>query len=831
MWWLATSALLGLSAAAGDSELDSFLRLLERHGLTRLELVALEQALDRNLIEAERHPLLARLSLAIANTAEQSQNPAEVGALRERLDAACDKAGDEAAARMGRLRLAMHEADLIRVQLLRCMVDGCEAIVGADLSNAAAELEVPLGKLLDECEKERRDAEKALDRVSAAEAPRAGTRLARAERAGEEARLRMGWLLLARAWKARQAGGEDTAVRAAAWQSLPFFARVLAVTDGCVDPVEASLDMRAEQWYAEAILGVALARSLSGVWSEAEPWVATLGNAPMAESIRGHASAWEVLLALEAGAPESATAALGRAGSAAAACEAARLVLRRLQEQRMRGAIPELLGAEAVRVLVTRCGWAALAEAAPDATRMPEGFTRACAEVASGVGSTQSNDPRSTVKSVRAAISARPEPLRAFDPWLQVAAAEALLKAAESSPQARAEFALEAREMARVAKKCEDAQLAADAAALELAAAAGTEGDSAAVAVLRREFLARFPDDARSDGLRVESAESGVPMNDAALADLLNIRLGTPEGPRARRAASRVMYERFLAASGESRAPAAAGLLALEAPESAAWPKGSVDVVVRRQLHAALDPAVRDVQRAAELMALARSHGVITERAVAEELGLREVELAVALDQLELSLSAAAALPAGAPANEARELVLAALWRKVSAGERLPLSDESMTIAQRLIAETVTAAGLTPADCARRAAAAQILISMGETADVSRAAEALRAVAPCADAPDASNATLRTAADAAFASGSVQAQTWLAKLSARLDPCTPECCRARAELVGMLISTDPGAARRLLQQHQVFVPEWGPAPWGAKLQELAASLGVREVGQ
>lgn len=831
MWWLATSALLCLSAAPGDGEFDALLRLLERHGLERLELLALEQAIDRNPVESERDQLLARLSLAMANTAEQSQDPAEVDALRQRLDAACDKPGDEAAARMGRLKLAMHEADLIRLQLLRCMVDGCGPAGGEARADPLTDLEVALGKLLDECEKERRDAERQLDRVSAMEAPRAGTRLVQAERASEEAQLRMGWLLLARAWNARQGGGDDTAVRAAAWQSLPFFARVLAVTDGCVDPAEASLDMRAEQWYAEAMLGVALARSFSGAWPEAQPWVATLSAPPMAESIRSHAVAWEVLLALEAGAAESAAAALAGAGSDEAACEAARLVLRRLQDSRMREAIPESLGDTAVRVLVRRCGWAALAEAAPDAARLPEGFARACAEVALGQSAGASSDPRSTVNSARAALKARPESMRAFDPWLQVAAAAALLSAADASPRARAEFAPQAREMAKSAKDCADEQVAADAAALELAAATSIEGDSAAVAALRGEFLARFGQDERSAGLRVEGAELGGPLSDAALAGLIDIPLGSPEGPRARRAASRALYERFLAASGESRMAAARALLALEPPATDAWPKGSVDVVVRRQLHAALDPAVADVQRADELMKLVRSRGAIADRAVAEELGLREVELAVAQGHLDESLSAASALPEGAPAKEARELVLAALWRRVSAGERLPLSGEAMTVAQGLIATTLSQSGVTSADCARRAAAAQIIMAMGTAGDRALAAEALRAVGDCADAPDAPNATLRTAADAALNAGSGQAQAWLARLSARLDPSTAECCRARAELVGLLINSDPDAARRLLQQHQVFVPNWGPAPWGLKLRELAESLGVREIGQ
>ena len=94
--------------------------------------------------------------------------------------------------------------------------------------------------------------------------------------------------------------------------------------------------------------------------------------------------------------------------------------------------------------------------------------------------------------------------------------------------------------------------------------------------------------------------------------------------------------------------------------------------------------------------------------------------------------------------------------------------------------------------------------------------------------------SLEVAADAAIAAGQARAaRDALITLVSVLAPTSVERSRRQCQLVEILAVNDPDEARKVLAQHQVFDPAWGPAPWGGRLKELAKSLGMRveEEGQ
>lgn len=99
-----------------------------------------------------------------------------------------------------------------------------------------------------------------------------------------------------RAYLAWLSGGEDMALEA---QKL--FGVLLATGDAFPDPNDVSLDLRDDEIYAESILGMAFAKSVTDSVATVEAWLDLLDDPTTAEYVRRNLPYWEIALHAQAG--------------------------------------------------------------------------------------------------------------------------------------------------------------------------------------------------------------------------------------------------------------------------------------------------------------------------------------------------------------------------------------------------------------------------------------------------------------------------------------------------------------------------------------------------
>lgn len=396
--------------------------------------------------------------------------------------------------------------------------------------------------------------------------------------------------------------------------------------------------------------------------------------------------------------------------------------------------------------------------------------------------------------------------------------------------------------------------------------AAARPGAPAELAARRSQagavFLQSFPDSPRAARLLLMRAAAGEVGDDEALRVLEAVPKDAPMFEPARRQIARILYARFRAASGTERDFAALRfitvaeeLLALDRraattnPPSDPAAAGRAVLRARQLLDALLGVTNPDADRALSTLELLRTLARLTGQDIAEheaELVFRELQIAIIRGRdtdAELLAERLAALPAARteylPAAErlvyrraadqfrsarSPDSRIEAAQRVVMHGVKIidrliPGADRSADAASTVLQSTVAAAAFALWESSQSDPSAP---GNEEMRDLSmrldravlkaspRHEESLRRLAVTADATGDHRAALEcwSVLLAAAASGS---EAWF---------------EARYHALRLLVKLEPARARDLLAQHKLLFPDYGPAPWGARIRELEAGPGA-----
>ncbi len=636
---------------------------------------------------------------------------------------------------------------------------------------------------------------------------------------------------------------------------LRAWAEILETGMPFPEPDHTSVDLRGEEYYAQSILGMALTKAIKGPIEISDGWFELLGSEGIWPGLADH-NAWKLHALVDAGeygrAADLIVAAVPPIDPSTAVGVA------------MRSAV-ESCQSPASIVLAQRALEVAAAQGNLAAARK---LGKSIPELAQGAAFTAAMLRGVEAYEAGRAAGAAPSAKSSF----AVAATE-LAKAVELAPTgSKAIAAIEellAWAQLGAARHCDAAQAFESASArlsgnradesLWMAVRSADLGECAATekqegrrsGELASLYLKLFPEGNHSQEAMAVLSKSPEAQKDASFVKLLEQTALQPGAPvSVREAAATLLYRRFRGAHGDLRLSEARRLLGIPGTAPVEWPKGTVDLLTRQQLEAALDPAVRELGEARRLLAeIAAQYPEGREPALLKsELALRRLSLAIEERDLARALAALTAVrfindSAWRPVGEA--LFVAGIERMVAEGAinatQGPLVASTITEARRSLRDSVRKlADVAKADVAsvalgraliEEARAIRVSSGSGENDQLAQAAKLDREALAIANdvlahrLDDASAVSLK--ADAALACGDFDAAyEALSRLVGGLPERSDEWFVRKAELCELLARTDPEGARKALAQHAVLMPEWGPGEGGKRLRALAERMGV-----
>ncbi len=853
--------LLALALVAGGARAsaapDDTLDYLEARGLDALAALRLE-SLAEGATGDLRNGYLERLADLYARLLDERAGTDGETRLLERADRLADELavakGDllRVAAAQARYRRAAGVAERIRAG---APVDPAEAI-----ALLAAQERVLLGAA-DRADKRAADADRVLDRADGLARDLAADRVDRERALAARARFLAAWSLVYHGLLAR----ETTSFA----EAETLFADMLGANEGRLSPADVSEDLRADDAFASAILGLALAKARTSGYSEAGRWLALLEHDGTAPAIRDAAPGWRMVAALDARAFAAAREAFEPLALREDAANWARVAVARAVEDGMGDkdalqlrtlALAQLAARRdlaSVRELVERFGEGVLGEDRAGfvpryvrAVRLYEDSQRAVDAAGDDADRLVSDDVRGPAREAADALAAT---LAAADAPSFVDAASSCRLMLGWSLRAAGDFEAAAAAFDEVAAATvgERAEDAARLAVLSIDDARRGERDAAARARLDADlvarvdaFLSRFPASDRVPEMLVRKvAASGAPSA-TDVERLLEVKPGTPEWLASRRQAVFALYRAF---RGEKTDRRAAGrrfvevLAELPVDEATGLPASS-SAIARQALEVALANEVRDLRLATtllEALAKAAELGQFDLREADEELAYRRLQLAMASDRwadVEVALA-----PFEKP--EATDLwadaALRLALRGAEARRRAATDDDPArggfvaTILRAGDAILVRAGGVdavlagddgTLLQVARVALDARVDL-LRSSADADEAARALvLARGLLAKAPrDAS--LLRATALAAETAGDLeQAADCLRSLVGGLPPRTEPWFEAKVDQLRVLARLDPSRAAAVFAQFRALYPELGPEPHRSRFLEISRGL-------
>lgn len=387
--------------------------------------------------------------------------------------------------------------------------------------------------------------------------------------------------------------------------------------------------------------------------------------------------------------------------------------------------------------------------------------------------------------------------------------------------------------------------------------AAVTAGDTSAA--LRRDelallYLSTYPDTERAARLLLRRAAAGTVSDEQAVEVLLRVGRESRLYAASRRQAAVLLYRMFRSAQPADRDYAALRFLGV-ADEllagdteralgaSSAELQDAVHRVVttaRQVLDAALARSAPDVARAQQ--ALQAIDGVLAHSGlrlaeIADELEFRRLQVALALrDGPGVDRAFAALRESGGRFAEAAERLL---YRDALSRRNRDPDDTAAAIdVVRFGSRIIEREGSTPEALGKdsvytlhdRVADAAAHLWRVQGSEFMRD-EALRIDRALLASGRRTQGVVRRAAEVAEAAGDVTLalECWNTLVSG-IDPSREEWFEARWHSLRLMAATDPTLAMEVLRQHLVFHPALGPEPWGSRLRELAAGLGVPAEG-
>jgi len=386
--------------------------------------------------------------------------------------------------------------------------------------------------------------------------------------------------------------------------------------------------------------------------------------------------------------------------------------------------------------------------------------------------------------------------------------------------------------------------------AAEDASERGTPDMEPRVEQLSALFIDTFPEDERAARLVLRTA-GGARSDEQAVEILLSVPPEAAIYRAARLRASGILYRMYRTASPGERSAAAARFMSVASAfvrgeRRRIETSGTADAdevqqivgLMRQMLHVSVSPRSPDLARARELLdgvdrvleAAGLAPGSIGP-SFEHEIAFRRLQLAAAEGDAARvdSLAEKLAGVEGPYAEAADRYVFR--W----AVGRFKENPGSMTDARRVVrhgARVMAAVGGSVDAFAARgigsvaesvaSAARAIWQAEGDTSmrDLAIRVDGSRIEAGRADA-----ASLRRYASMTEEAGQLDetARAWR-RLSAATEAPNPAWFEARYNLIRVLSETDPELAAQTMEQHAALHPEYGPAPWGAKLRALREEL-------
>lgn len=860
---LAAAAIVAclLSAtAAGQQELAGY---LERLGLSRLLIEHYERELAAGAIGDERTRIVNRLAEAYPEQLERETDAARRAALLERSQAFLNREQPKEAdaLRLALLRVRYRDAARTAEDLRAALVDDSQRD-GAIATLEAVGAEVV--RLRQRLESRQRDLDRRSDRTSGLQGEVALERADRVRGLVQETASLEAWALYYRAVLT----GDATLAEAA----QPIFGRIVDASQNYPTPKDVSLDLRANDFYANAILGLALAKSRTESIATTMEWLALLEEPRTSAAIRAQLPAWRLVASIDRGEWGQARGLLA-ALAGDASTPIAWLRIAAVGGLRAPASAPyaneaRQLSREAIAALASRRELAHVADLARrfgDEVLGGEGFApsyvRGILRYEEGRTAREASDASRAAAAFRAALEELDRALAASDVerypvpaatargligWsrFELGEFEAALQAFDAASDAAAGHDEESEWMGLVS--------------VEKLIAARPGGDPASLAAatedLRRRidrFLALFPGSARVGQLiQRRLTLQGVPRREdlerlLAVDDLA----GGGGGIEGKRQAVDGYYRLYRACEPESRKEIGRRFLdaALALPPRESRLKGlpAGDLTVARQvLEVSLAPELDDaalaetvIDRVEALLAAGELGPNVDARELGAELALRRVQLELAkgkpidalvrLGDLENAGNAFAS-----HARLARRHVFRWSSTRLSDGATSAPREQVVAAAWR------SGIGLVDASASERGSLAASLAEPIELAIAERVFQSgVEVFARSGDREVGERALALGEALRVIREKDATLLEGIASLAARLGrtELAIECLRqvvagspigserwyrSKVAFVEVLAATDQRRARAVLDQHKAMQPDFGPAPYGDRLREL-----------
>ncbi len=622
------------------------------------------------------------------------------------------------------------------------------------------------------------------------------------------------------------------------------------------EPSDTSVDLRGEEYYAQSILAMALTKALSVGMASAQPWFDLL-EGPDVWSGLSNISPWRLHALIDAGAYDAATELIQSQGDELTCAQVVGAAMRAFAQSKG--------SPQALALAQSAIGFAAaageLAAVRSIAARIPplaqgDGFA---ASLARGVEAYETGRASSDVRSKKRlfetaarelvqAVAHAPANAKTASAveellaWARMGSGElcdasaSFVRAAAQLSGSRAERLLWMATQSATQGGCPDEQGVAGGRAFELA----------------REYLRTFPDGDHASDAAASLARDPVAQYDDVLVErLLRRAVGQSSTDEAREAAALLLYRRFRAAQGKDRLIEAQRLLTIAPRAPSRWAADSIDIVLRQQLEAALDDSVQETAAAEALLnRVATRYPIGSEPLeLRGELAVRRLGLAIALDDPVRAVEAVGVARATSDAKwrpiadalfvRGIERMLA---RKSVQPERIVTAMLALVESRRALLDTARRGGDSKrADSANLELgndllkAAQALRVEGDSATLASregqaqefATQALTISREVLDhRPDDAQA-FALMADAGMACSNYDAAfEALSRLVGGLPTRSDAWFERKADLCEVLAKSNPEQAKKVLAQHVVLIPNWGPGVGGERLRALAAQLGV-----
>jgi len=860
---LAAAIALG---AVQASRADELLEYLDARGLDSLAALRLEELAGAASGE-ERAQLLDRLAELFAKMLDEATDPATQALLLGRADDLAEKIvsskGDSlrVAAARARYRSAARVAEAVRAGL------------PGDAKGAADLLTQQIDTLLEisaRAEKRALDLDKRIDSNDGMKGTAMQEAKDREAGLAGVARYLAAWSLVYRGFLRDDVKDADRAVA--------IFIPLLGGRDGKLVPSEVSEPLRADELYASAILGLALAKAPTGGYAEASRWLALLDHEETFASVRDARAGWSMVAALEGRAYSAARENLAKLASREDAGNWARVSASRSVErggndkdaaQLLRESIA-LLAAKrelsAIRDLVKKYGEGILGEDSsgfvPRYVRAVDLYDKAQTAIAAAGGDAarlESDEVRGPAEQAAVALGSALEATDAKNFSDAVTACRLMqawsLRGAGKFDEAACAFDAVSADLVgdRAEEAARMAILSLDDARRKIKVVADRKAIDDDLVKKVDAFLARFPASDHVPELLVRKVSAMAEPSPADVAELLRVRPESKDWLASRRQALDGLYRAFRAGKDprdETGKRYIAILGELPVDTATGLPTGSTQIA-RQALEVLLSPEVRATQTAASMIA------ALEKAAELKQFDLREADEEIAYRRLQLVMLAdrwAEVETALAPFEkpEATKLWADAALRLAVRGAEAKRRSVPPDAAERgaYVATIVRAADAimarsggveaalsdASADGPALGQVASILLDartelVRSNSDAEQARKGLELAEIMLKKRPKDGTLLRSGAVFAESAGDLErASDLIRSLVGGLPSRTEPWFAAKVDQLRVLSKLSPERARAVLAQYRTLYPDLGPEPHRSRILEIEKSLPAESGG-